>query len=230
VVAFAGDAIICVFPAMAADEVFTNEYQMVQFYNCLPALKCAMTLVQFRTEQLSTHIGISCGRMTFGQLGGFNDHWNTLLLGKCIYDLSKCIDDAKSQEVVITEKVYKSILGELKSGETIDTHILPSFNRFVKRLSCSAQADFDGNRISKLSADVNVELARRFVPLPVLDSLTKNSFKTMSELREVTTMFISLDSYSYDVPDQFTVLHEYFFFIQKALEETGGFMRQFSVD
>ena len=69
-----------------------------------------------------------------------------------------------------------------------------------------------------------------FVPVPVLAALRYDTFDNLGELRNVTTMFLSLDSYSSDAHSDPTTLQPFFLLGQQALHMTGGFLRQFLVD
>lgn len=52
----------------------------------------------------------------------------------------------------------------------------------------------------------------------------------MAELREVVTMFVSLDSYSNDKMFDPLTLQPFFRIVQEALHQSGGYLRQFIVD
>lgn len=108
VIAFAGDALICVFQdymdIFADDEVFEDNLKAID--SCFRALHCADLLRELKVFDLSTHIGISKGEMTLAFLGGHNGSWTYLINGPCITQLSSCIDDASPLHVVATKEVY----------------------------------------------------------------------------------------------------------------------------
>jgi hypothetical protein len=56
------------------------------------------------------------------------------------------------------------------------------------------------------------------------------SFDYLAELREVTTMFMSWDSYCEVENKDLLSLQKYFIVAQKVLHQSGGFMRQFLID
>eukprot|EP00600_Ochromonadales_sp_CCMP1393_P012120 CAMPEP_0174996902 /NCGR_PEP_ID=MMETSP0005-20121125/656_1 /TAXON_ID=420556 /ORGANISM="Ochromonas sp., Strain CCMP1393" /LENGTH=1589 /DNA_ID=CAMNT_0016251369 /DNA_START=19 /DNA_END=4788 /DNA_ORIENTATION=+ len=68
----------------------------------LRAVECAVELREVRMDGLTVHVGISCGEICFGVLGGYNDRWECLVSGACISELSQCLDDALSQQAVLT--------------------------------------------------------------------------------------------------------------------------------
>jgi class 3 adenylate cyclase len=72
--------------------------------------------------------------------------------------------------------------------------------------------------------------AALFVPRPVLAAVNSESLDHIGELRQVTTMFLSLDSYSTTKHRDPSTLQPFFLMAQKVLFEAGGFLRQFLVD
>ena len=75
-----------------------------------------------------------------------------------------------------------------------------------------------------------LEAAEYFVPRPALSAIYSGSLDNISELRQVTTMFLHLDSYSPVVHVDPISLQPFFYLLQQILDETGGFLRQFLVD
>jgi class 3 adenylate cyclase len=100
VIEFAGDALIC---------AFRNSSEGIS-ESCFRALQCAHVLRQHKTASLSTHIGVTCGEMQIGLLGGHNDQWVYVMNGDCVSELAGCIEDAGPQEVAITEECYMNAL------------------------------------------------------------------------------------------------------------------------
>lgn len=124
--AFAGDALICVFLDNGDDNV-TSENSPThsqhdtasasgkdkndrQINCCYRALQCASVLKNHKTQHLSAHIGVSYGEMKMALLGGLNDQWVYLLNGECVSQLASCIEGAGSQEVAATIACYERAL------------------------------------------------------------------------------------------------------------------------
>ena len=59
---------------------------------------------------------------------------------------------------------------------------------------------------------------------------TLRHLETIAELRQVTTMFLKLDTYSTHAHEDPLSLQNFFYLLQTVLEESGGFLRQFLVD
>ena len=73
------------------------------------AMYCAQTLREVRTDKLTVHVGISCGQLCFGILGGQDDQWECLMSGPCLELLSSCLDEAPSQQAVICPNCFRLI-------------------------------------------------------------------------------------------------------------------------
>ena len=200
--------------------------------NSTNALNCAMILKEHCTETLTAHVAISCGDMVFTSLGGCENEWIYMVVGTCINEIGYCIEDAKSKQCVITEQTYQNCLREFTKGEVIDCYVMPSGNRFITSVTGAAAPKEVENRLLRISnAPTLITTISKFVPGPVLDSLLNSNFKNISELREVTTMFIKLDTFDpATMVENVPMLQEFFFMCQGVLHESGGFMRQFLID
>jgi len=90
----------------------------------------------------------------------------------------------------------------------------------------------EANRLDTIASDASlIEALRPYVPPPVLCSLATNGFQVSSQLREVTTMFLKLDTFDASaMAESVPLLQRFFVMAQEVLADTGGFMRQFLVD
>lgn len=71
----------------------------------------------------------------------------------------------------------------------------------------------------------------KFVPKPVKHALRGDILDSIGELRQVTTVFLSLDSFDKNIEGKDPLMLQTFFSAaQKHLHESGGFLRQFLVD
>ena len=68
------------------------------------------------------------------------------------------------------------------------------------------------------------------VPQPVREALTAGTFRGLSELRTVTTLFLKLETYSTDKYCNLSDLQPFVLAMQECLEECGGMLRQFIID
>jgi class 3 adenylate cyclase len=130
VIAFAGDALICVFmdldelptsPAHSSSGSGNNRPKDRKEINCCyRALQCANVLKDHRTDQLSAHIGVSFGEMKMALLGGLNEQWVYLMNGECVSELAACIESAGSQEIAATRECYAQAILFEPPEEEID--------------------------------------------------------------------------------------------------------------
>jgi hypothetical protein len=239
VISFAGDALVCTFVNVEQffikDDVHSNRFtdQDITKECCLRAIQCALELKDIDTKDLTCHIAVSSGNMSFGTLGGYDDEWVCLLNGPCIGHLSGCIDDAGSREVVISPDCYNAVQDYLTSSESIQLGPVLSSGNF-KILSIQTQSSFKQtktNRITQIElTDELMKYAQLFVPRPAQYAIFSGSFDHINELREVTTMFFKLDSYDPKANEDPTTMQPFFYMAQKALTLSGGFMRQFLID
>lgn len=130
----AGDAIIVIFPAdgeAASVLQQTRSYGSIDDYEesdkdySYPAITCALALKDIVYNTLTVHVAISVGEICFAVLGGYRRHWENLISGPCIFEISQCLDDAPSGHCVITSAVKSKLkathlgvlnLLELESG------------------------------------------------------------------------------------------------------------------
>ena len=75
-----------------------------------------------------------------------------------------------------------------------------------------------------------LEAVEYFIPLPALRAIYSRSLTSIAELRQVTSLFLKLDSYFPEENVDPISLQPFFYLLQQILAETGGFLRQFLVD
>eukprot|EP01038_Epipyxis_sp_PR26KG_P014054 gene14054-18852_t len=267
VIAFAGDALICVFlpsdcfmsnlvlQSQSNDSNSANEKSMISDC-CYRALQCACSLKDYEystaATSLKTHIGVSFGKMTMAMLGGLNDQRVYLMNGHCVSELAECIHDAEPMQVVVTAECYrlaileKGLIGmsplQNSKNKNIRINFVSERNRrgglvrngtkgggpvqgIMRQATINIKTNFANDRKTNLLYQV-----LPFVPPPVLHPASDTSLDRIGELRIVTTMFLSLDSYSEDKHNDPKSLQPFFSLVQELLRETGGFLRQFLVD
>lgn len=184
-----------------------------------------------RSLNLTAHIGVSYGEICFVTLGGYQDQWVYLMSGEPLDEISICITDAKPGEAVVTSSCYFhasstaqtlccTVLGE--QNENGNFKIIVAHNNEI-----SIKSSF---RPHKPFVATHLENVFRFIPPSVRASISSGSFTALSELREVTTMFLKLDTYSHVTNKDLLTLQPFFYGMQEILDQCGGFLRQFLVD
>ena len=225
--------------------------------SCMRALQCAYILRNHETQNLSVHLALSYGEMKFSLLGGLNGQWVHIVNGACVSELSDCINDAKSKEVVCTSEYYQQALTTIKAlSKSADTSSIikvkpcgNSNNVLVESVDWTISAESmivdrgDRNqrtresRSSRLLTSPEARASKKivssaslFIPKPILTAISTESLDLVGEFRQVTTMFLSLDSYSAVGNQDPSTLQPFFLIAQEVLHESGGFLRQFLVD
>lgn len=95
----------------------------------------------------------------------------------------------------------------------------------------NVDTEFDEKRARKPVSTYLVPALLKFVPRPVKHALRSDMLDRIGELRQVTTLFLSLDSFSKHVEGKDPLLLQPFFAkAQKHLDTSGGYLRQFLVD
>ncbi|RYH31453.1 adenylate/guanylate cyclase domain-containing protein [archaeon] len=108
-IAFAGDALICVF--VNKTSFLSDDCKDLANVDAgFRALHCANILRTVQFGDLSTHIGVSYGELYLAFLGGHNGQWVYLLNGQPVPLLSSCVEDALPHTVVVTEGFHSHIM------------------------------------------------------------------------------------------------------------------------
>lgn len=253
-IAFAGDALICVFRDFTAAKDKDGDSPPPVYPRSTScsyrALECACSLRSHRNEHLSTHIAVSHGQLSYAVLGGVNDQWVGVMNGQCVSDLSDAITLAGSQEVVATESCLQHALAgtmtlsddapslidfQLVEGSTSArvTRVRPFSCSFVPKpgkLRDTFKRTASRIHSQNSNETVLIEQLTGFVPRTILSAVYSGALNHIGELRQVTTLFLSLDSYSPSINADPLSLESFVHAAQQVLVETGGFLRQFLVD
>ena len=262
VMSFAGDALICLFPIDTHPDPTTTtlptvppteeELTYAMREACSRAIKCALETVDLGNERLSTHIAITCGRVHLAILGGVNDEWVYLMNGTCFDELHGCIDDAQAQEIVCTADVHRHVtdLTHLNQHLKFIKADSKTDNFYIETIAdLNYLAEEDPHRMATLATQrVNRYMpdnakARQFLPHSIRSLLLNGFLKSSrSELREVTTIFMSLyplsttsNTPSFEDGEGLGRLHPasfqpFFRYLQETLLLYGGYLRQFLFD
>lgn len=240
VMKFAGDALVCVFRPNRYS-VGGRESTVADI--CSRAVQCATELAQACTDELTVHVALSCGSICFAMIGGYNNIWECLVSGECFGHLSKCLEDAASKQTVVSPQFFE-MLGVLYRGE-LSVEKLSSGNYLVisvVQMNSSVVSKMIKKRGEMLMQDCESRFSvyphddefltaiLHFIPVPVSVGLMTGGFDYLAELREVTTMFMSWDSYDEVGHRNLLDLQKYLIAAQKTISLSGGFIRQFLVD
>ena len=170
---------------------------------CIQATRCALEIIDLQTITLATHIAITCGTIEIALLGGINDEWTYLMNGTCMPDLSSCIDDAGEQEIVCSSNACIHINDNSTFTHIDFIQIEGSGNYYIEYTEEIGYHNTDKEsslvRTNKLAFDRNNKYSieqikcNQFVSKLLKSSMIANSTpNSLSEMRKVTTLFISL--------------------------------------
>lgn len=266
VIKFAGDAILCIFPLDydLKEAIMRSQSSSVRHASiampsnlidstvirnrCISASLCALALAKIENQyELSVHSALSYGEVNFGFLGGFNNQWDFLINSPCLLDLSSCLDDAKSGQVVVSPSMY-SILDSSSKKYKLSCELLFTKNYLLKSLDLKNETlnnilelrHYNSSLIfsnSKFRKIIECFIPNFIFNGPILNPNSKDksfafdySTNHLSELREVTTLFIKLDSFDFILNKDVLTLQPHLYTIQKCLNEYGGYLRQFIID
>jgi class 3 adenylate cyclase len=118
VIAFAGDALICVFrPKVIADDdnIATSTDEQIG-HKGLAAIACAKEICNTILNGVQIHCGITYGSMCAAILGGFRSQYAAILNGKCTEEIGQVLDSAGPNEVVISAVVFDLVREYLNYG------------------------------------------------------------------------------------------------------------------
>ena len=191
---FAGDAFLALWP-VSEDEVVRlshaaqNELSKMAYR----AAQCGLAMQRVlqkneaaKKENLSLQVGIGAGDVYSVHLGGVFDRWEFLLSGTPMVQISQAKDQATPGKVVLSPEVWSLI----KSGCS---------GRFLK------QGFVELKKVKKPVATKAAQLPiltpatkkglLAYIPAAVTTRLTSGHEAWLSEMRQVSVMFIKLPSY-----------------------------------
>jgi len=114
------------------------------------------------------------------------------------------------------------------SGSAI-VQLISRFEKYCAPEYYVGAPEVNSHRIAAKTQKFN-DSVKLFVPKPVIDAISFSTLETTSELRDVTTMFMKLDSYDTEKNRDPLTLQEFCYMAQSVLSQTGGFLRQFLID
>jgi class 3 adenylate cyclase len=232
VIAFAGDSLLCFF-SRTSDSTDSCEC-------CVRAIQCGSQIAKCHIEETTTHVGITYGEVCFGLLGR-KENYVVVMNGKLVDEIAVCLDNAKSEEIVISSACYS----QLVDNNPFKFQYIGFCSHDNMRLECYAlvngssrflsSQDLVLRSISATDDDImlnqfHFDMMNKVIPPPVIQAASTGSFSHLSEIRTVTTLFLKLDSYSTKKFSHLTSLNPFFSAMVDCLVACGGMLRQFLID
>jgi hypothetical protein len=190
VIAFAGDALVCIFPATTDvngakyKNPFESELVVPRTIEeaCLQALRCAYGLREHKMHSLSAHYAISCGPIQLAVLGGVNDEWTYLMNGGCIGELTNCIDNAPPQNVVCTKQVIDNAL-----------EVQPTIRALYQKKGCTFLIEHVEMAVEEIDHEASIEVDERVFHANSAKHRPEHMNLAVASKLGHTASFVSLD-------------------------------------
>jgi hypothetical protein len=195
---------------------------------CRNAIQCAEEIKNYSSVDLNSHVAVSYGEICFAILGGHESQWTYLINGECLTELADALNDAASREAVATATCFAKAHFDKSDIKVTEISGKDSV-KIIKVIKNDHEKDCNSEE-SRSKFNLMFAELHHFVPSPVCAAVAAGSFDVLSELRQVTTLFLKLDSYSREKNKDLLSLQSFYLGVQKYLADMGGFMRQFLVD
>lgn len=244
VISFEGDFLICIFR-----DVKQAPPEILSPY-CRRAVESAMALASLEMDNCTCRVAISHGEMSLAVLGGYESKWSYLLNGIPLEQLSSCLEDAGSKEVVVSHSFFDMLMGDQdillavdsSYNETLDTYKIRSLRvdgeeipwhetngisisgRFCGHFS--AQGMGLQRLLESRSTKAMTNFGEYFLPTHTDDELELGIFSTMLELHDMTILSLKLESFDTNDYSAKSSLQPFFLLIQQLVLDAGGYFEK----
>lgn len=265
IVKFAGDAVIIYWkidgPFDTGSPV-TDAVSIARGELVVKACRCCMELLEklgvyhigipdCQMESLRIHLGIGAGQ-TFDVHVGGDGRWEHFIAGDGISQLGHVLDLAKAGELAMSHEAVKWFQAVMDI-DTADIGnydkrcvIVKGIDQARRKVPPSSPPAMDEIELWDIaSADLNVELYKKFINNPALFKLEADinqsrlfrlesalsDLLSLCELRQVTTVFIKIGSLGqWDPENSPNLAQQAISIVQSALLKYEGSLRQFHID
>src|ERR1700691_2258960 len=218
IVAFAGDAVLSMWPADKEDDLVTCIRRAVQ-----ATQEIQVELGDYQSPQkvvLRQRAAVTSGQLMAMEVGGANGRWHFLAAGEAISHAGKANETANSGEVLLSPSVWNAMRPYSKGA------LLPSGFTRLDELSQSLPPD--GSRASTQDAVV-ADLSSYVHPI-LTDRLDAGLGTWLAEFRNITALFIHLANIDLHHQDTNERLHAAVRKTQEILFRYEGSEYQFLMD
>eukprot|EP00602_Paraphysomonas_sp_CaronLab_P008623 CAMPEP_0185034408 /NCGR_PEP_ID=MMETSP1103-20130426/24281_1 /TAXON_ID=36769 /ORGANISM="Paraphysomonas bandaiensis, Strain Caron Lab Isolate" /LENGTH=1227 /DNA_ID=CAMNT_0027571053 /DNA_START=145 /DNA_END=3825 /DNA_ORIENTATION=+ len=220
VVEFAGDALLC---------IFLPDSRESSLEKCsLRAIQCGVCITKCIMDGTQTHVAISNGQISMAFVGGYNRKQTYIMNGPFLDNVAACINLAAAKEIVVTANVYAVV------QDSVVVESIGEGGDYYRITSCTPLREnmerFCRSPVFNLPGGCTQEDVESCVPAPAAEAIRCHALDGLAEIRNVTTLFLRLDSFSSADCEDVRELQPFFYAMQRCLDECGGFMRQFVVD
>ncbi|HYF62312.1 MAG TPA: adenylate/guanylate cyclase domain-containing protein, partial [Herpetosiphonaceae bacterium] len=218
VIRFAGDAVIAMWPARRPAGLDETTLRAAQ---CALAIQAALHPEQPSETHPALRIVISAGDALAMAIGGRSSHWQWIVAGRPLSQISAVQPAAQPGAVTLPGETWSLVAASCAGADAgagavrllrVDQPIAPR-PTVRPELTPSGQATL-----------------LNFVPTPILDRLIAAETMWLAELRRASVLFLFLPDLNYTDPDALGRVQQVWTIVQAVLNRYGGYMLQFIVD
>ncbi|KAJ1537230.1 hypothetical protein HK096_001501 [Nowakowskiella sp. JEL0078] len=257
---FAGDAVVFYWKMEKTDPMFLDDNRRGELvlkasHCCLDLLTKLGTydinIQDCDTKVLRIHLGIGAGKIYDVHIGDLG-RWEHFVASDAVNQLAHVLDLAKAGELAMSHQALKWFSTVMDIGTvTIGNYdkrciILSGLEHARRKVPPPTPTDFDDLLLWEIQVGgLNHEYYKRFIAHSALFKLQADlnqsrlfqlessltELMSLSELRQVTTMFIRVGSlFNWETADVLVDAQAAMKIVQKALNRFEGSLRQFHVD
>jgi len=158
VIAFAGDALICVFQSKMStddDHLHSKTSPEATGHTGLAAIACAKDICGTILNGVQIHCGLTYGTMCAAILGGYRSQYAVILNGKCTEEIGQVLDTA----VVVSASVYQLVREFFIDGDNA-VESLSSLDGLATLYKVLVKPNFDAE-VTGISARIQLMNSQR---------------------------------------------------------------------
>lgn len=183
-ITFAGDAVIAVWPAEDGGEAAAVHAAVTAAFSALSRIHAS------QAEGMSLHAGVSVGTVRLLHTPDASGDWLVTLAGQPLDEAGAALDPTDAGQVCLSPGAWALVAHELPGAVDEEGRGWPS--------EPSSHTLHEAGRPPLL--DVAPDVMRAYVPLPARDRLAVGHDAWLGELRQTTSVFLSLDGWP-DAPE-----------------------------
>lgn len=184
---------------------------------CALAIRDAVHGLELHGARISVRSAISCGEVLESHVGGVDGHWEFLVAGDPLVDVTEGLRRAQPGEVLVAPGSWRFI-HERSEG-------IADRDGFVRLASAPAV------ELPRVGIDDAADASlRAYIPDAVLSRYDAGQTAWLAELRQVTVVFVRLSGIDYGRTDALDRIDDVLRALQTPLYRAEGAVRQFLVD